>query len=72
MDGPSATATSDLVIERLLPVPVDRVWAAWTEPELIVNRSPPSSSWNPKVTALATPPRPCTQKEHQSAAADSA
>ncbi|MCB1139143.1 MAG: SRPBCC family protein [Leptospiraceae bacterium] len=25
----------DLVLERLIAVPVDRVWAAWTEPELL-------------------------------------
>ena len=26
----------DLVLERVIDVPVDRVWAAWTQPELIV------------------------------------
>jgi uncharacterized protein YndB with AHSA1/START domain len=26
----------DLVLERTVPVPVERVWAAWTEPELLL------------------------------------
>jgi uncharacterized protein YndB with AHSA1/START domain len=26
----------DLVLERTIPVPPERVWAAWTEPELLV------------------------------------
>jgi uncharacterized protein YndB with AHSA1/START domain len=28
--------TLDLVLERTIPVPPERVWAAWTEPELLV------------------------------------
>ncbi len=30
------TPDLDLVLERTIPVPPDRVWAAWTDPELIV------------------------------------
>ncbi|MDH4147867.1 MAG: SRPBCC family protein [Acidimicrobiia bacterium] len=26
----------DLVLERTIPVPIERVWAAWTEPELLM------------------------------------
>lgn len=35
--GDAAAETSrDLVIERVLPVPVEKVWAAWTEPDVVV------------------------------------
>jgi uncharacterized protein YndB with AHSA1/START domain len=26
----------DLVLERTIPVPPERVWAAWTQPELLM------------------------------------
>lgn len=32
----TANPELDLVLERTIPVAPDRVWAAWTEPELIV------------------------------------
>ena len=28
--------TLDLVLERTIPVPPDRVWAAWTQPDLLI------------------------------------
>jgi uncharacterized protein YndB with AHSA1/START domain len=32
----------DLVLERAIPVPPERVWAAWTEPELLMQWFTPS------------------------------
>ena len=48
-------AALDLVIERTIPVPTERVWAAWTQPELLMQWFTPAP-W--KTVAVDVDVRP--------------